>query len=357
MREHMEEERKQRKKMPLGLRLFIILMVVTLLLCGTVLGIWLHGRSVLRGKTVKPPAMEQSDSAQPDSYTVYRNGKYYRYKDGMVNLLLMGVDADKKPAAPQAYGGDYQADVILLAAMDTVNDKMTLIAVSRDTMCDIAILEDDQHRQGVARAQLALSYAYGDGLTVSCQLCREAVSTLFRGLEIDGYGAFFLGGVGKLNDALGGVTITVPEGLPEIPAFRGMTAGSTVTLTGTQARAFIQWREDNASGNDGRMLRQKQFLLSAVSQLREVVKRDPTSVLILYSTVSDYVLTDLDLSRMVYLATEAAAMSFDGQVLRLPTGEGAVSAQEHLELPVDEEGLTDLILSVFYEEFTPEPTE
>ena len=200
------EEQKTRKKLPLGLRLFIILMAVTLLLCATVLGIWLHGRSVLRSKTVKAPVMDQNDT-QLDSYTVYHDGKYYRYKDGMVNLLLMGVDADEKFAQPHAYGGDYQADVIILAALDTVNDKMTLISVSRDTMCDVAVLEDDRHQQGVINTQLALSYAYGDGLTVSCELCREAVSALFHGLEIDGYGAFFLGGVGKLNDALGGVTV------------------------------------------------------------------------------------------------------------------------------------------------------
>ena len=347
------EERKTRKKLPLGLRLFIILMAVTLLLCAAVLGIWLHGRSVLRSRTVKAPTIDQNDNAQLDSYTVYRNGKYYRYKDGMVNLLLMGVDADEKFSQPHAYGGDYQADVILLAALDTVNDQMTLITVSRDTMCDIAILEDDQRQQGVARAQIALSYAYGDGLTVSCELCREAVSTLFHGLEIDGYGAFFLGGVGKLNDALGGVTVTVPEGLPDIPAFYGLTPGAAATLSGDQARAFIQWRREDATGNDGRMQRQKQFLLSAISQLRGRVKSDPASVLSLYNAVSDYVLTDLDLSRIVYLATEAAAMSFDGEVRRVPTGEGTVSAEDHLELPVDEEGLTDLILSVFYEEFTP----
>ena len=74
----------------------------------------------------------------------------------------------------------------------------------------------------------------------------------------------------------------------------------------------------------------------------------------LYNAVSDYILTDLDLSRVVYLATEAASMRFDGDILRVPTGEGTISAENHLELPVDEEGLTDLILSVFYEEFTPE---
>lgn len=348
------EEQKQRKKLSLGLRLFIILMAVTLLLCATVFGIWLHGRSVLRSKTVKAPTIDQSDDTQLDSYTIYRDGKYYRYKDGMVNLLLMGVDADEKFDQPQAYGGDYQADVILLAALDTVNDQMTLISVSRDTMCDITILEDDQHQQGVAHAQIALSYAYGDGLSVSCELCREAVSTLFHGLEIDGYGAFFLGGVGKLNDAMDGVTVAVPQDLPGLAVFRGMTPGGTATLTGEQARAFIQWREETATGNDGRMQRQKLFLLGAIDQLRRQIKSNPASVLSLYTTVNDYILTDLDLSRIVYLATEAASMRFSGDILRVPTGEGTVSAQNHLELPVDEEGLNDLILSVFYEEFTPD---
>ena len=52
--------------------------------------------------------------------------------------------------------------------------------------------------------------------------------------------------------------------------------------------------------------------------------------------------------------TEAASMGFSGDILRVPTGEGTVSAQNHLELPVDEEGLNDLILLVFYEEFTPD---
>ena len=84
------------------------------------------------------------------------------------------------------------------------------------------------------------------------------------------------------------------------------------------------------------------------------IKSNPASVLRLYNTVSDYVLTDLDLSHIVHLATEAASMGFSGDILRVPTGEGTVSAQNHLELPVDEEGLNDLILSVFYEEFTPD---
>ena len=91
---------------------------------------------------------------------------------------------------------------------------MTLISVSRDTMCDIAILDESGDVSGSARAQLALSYSYGDGLATSAALTREAVSNLFYGLDIDGYAAFYMGGIADLNDALGGVTLTVQSDYP-----------------------------------------------------------------------------------------------------------------------------------------------
>ena len=64
------KEQKKRKKLPLAMRLFIILLAVTLLLCATVFGIWLHGRSVLRSRTVNAPTIDQSDNAQLDSLSL-----------------------------------------------------------------------------------------------------------------------------------------------------------------------------------------------------------------------------------------------------------------------------------------------
>ena len=202
------EENKRRRRISTPLLLFLILMGITLALCLTVLGIWLHGRSVLRSKTAEPPAIS-TDSSVLDQHTVYHDGKYYRYKDGLVNLLFIGVDSDEKPSSPLPYGNDNQADVVLLAVLDTNSDEMTLISVSRDTMCDIAILDESGDVSGSARAQLALSYSYGDGLATSAALTRETVSNLFYGLDIDGYAAFYMGGIADLNDALGGVTLTV----------------------------------------------------------------------------------------------------------------------------------------------------
>ena len=113
------EQKKKRLSTPL--LIFIILMAVTLTLCAVVAGIWLHGRSSLRNQGAAPTDAPD-DTQQLDSYTVLHDGKYYRYKDHMVNLLLIGVDSDNKPAAPLPYGSDNQADVILVAALDTDTD-------------------------------------------------------------------------------------------------------------------------------------------------------------------------------------------------------------------------------------------
>ena len=119
----MEQEKQEapvqgkKKRLSTPLLIFIILMAVTVVLCAVVAGIWLHGRSSLRNGG-SAPTVTPGGTEQLDSYTVLHDGKYYRYKEHMVNLLLIGVDSDNKPAAPLPYGSDNQADVILVAALD-----------------------------------------------------------------------------------------------------------------------------------------------------------------------------------------------------------------------------------------------
>ena len=270
----MEQEKQEapvqgkKKRLSTPLLIFIILMAVTAVLCTIVAGIWLHGRSSLRNGG-SAPTVTPGGTEQLDSYTVLHDGKYYRYKEHMVNLLLIGVDSDNKPAAPLPYGSDNQADVILVAALDTDANKMTLISVSRDTMCDIGVPDDTGEISGVAHTQLALSFSNGDGLYESCRLCREAVSQLFYGLQFDGCAAFYMGGIGRLNDAVGGVTVNVLDDYPftNVPGGWNMYPGQNVTLTGQQARLYIQCRRGDATGNEDRMQRQKQYMLALIGQV------------------------------------------------------------------------------------------
>lgn len=369
-------ERKQKRKIHPLLLAFIILAAVTVILVCTAVGIWFSGRASLMNKETKTPQlveipstpspMEDENSqtviVEPTptpnvkiDYDITSGGRYYKYKDGLINLLFIGVDSKKKPSSPLKYGNDNQADVIILASLDTVNNEMSLIAINRDTMCDVVILDKEGNMSGTARAQIALSYSYGDGLDVSCELCSEAVSALFYGLQIDGYAAYYMGGVAELNDALGGITVTVLGDYPfeNLSGCRALKKGEVVTLNGKQASAYIRARFHTAEGNTDRMSRQKQYMLAMIQTAKQKIKENPTCVINLYSSLSKYILSDLDVAELSYLATVAANMDFSGDIYKLE-GESAVSDEDHVELTLYQQSIIDTMLTVFYEDVTPE---
>ena len=364
------EKTKEKGKISPILLIFIILASLTAALVSAALIIWFSGRASLSNKETKAPALvevpkpEETETvvAEPTptpntkiEYDITSGGRYYKYKDGLINLLLIGVDSDKKPSKPLEYGSNNQADVIILASLDTKNNKMSLIAVNRDTMCDITVTDSDGNITGIARAQIALSYSYGDGLDVSCQFCRDAVSNLFYGLQIDGYAAFYMGGVEELNDALGGITVTVLGDYPftKHSGCRNMKEGEEVMLTGKQAVAYIRYRLQTEDGNTGRMARQKQYMLAMISAARQKIYENPTCVVSLYTSLNKYIISDLDVGELSYLATEAAGMSFSGDIYKLE-GESVVSDEDHVELTLYDQSLFDTMISVFYEDVTPE---
>ena len=345
-------EEKKRKKLSKPVVLLLILLGITAALCLTVLGLWLHGRNQLT-KNESAPVMENEDG---ENHIISYNGKYYQYNDRMCNILLMGIDADDKPT--EGKPEPRQADVLMLAALDLEADKMTLIAIPRDTMCDIEVIGEDGNSEGIAQAQLALSYAYGTTNRQCCELCRDAVSNIFHGLPIQSYAAFYMGGVAALNDAVGGVTVTVLDDYPfsNMPGCENMIAGQEMTLTGDQAQKYIRCRlEEQVDSNTLRMQRQKQYLLSLITQMKLQMKEQPGQILSLYHTAIDYTITNLDIGRISYLATAAAQMDFTGDITMLE-GDLTLDSGNHAQLTLDQEALNELMISTFYHE-VPAPAK
>ncbi len=363
-------EKKKRRLHPLVVVL-IVMLCLMLALCATAAALWLQGQSSVNSQVEPPrlpdlPAPGQSpeeDGQQPEAQPspqpqereeglVSYRGKTYRYNENIRNILLMGIDSDDDP--DQALGSHVQADVLVLAVLDLENEKMTLINISRDTMCDFAVVDEQGQITGTVHGQLALSYAYGDGGRLSCQLTRDAVSNIFYGLPIQGYGAFFMNGIAELNDAVGGVTVTVLDDYPFYHMSAGwrMWPGQEITLTGTEAELYIRCRlEHQVDANELRMARQKQYLLALISQAKVAVLKNPARALGIYSAVEDYILTDLDMSEISYLATQAAGMDFVGD-LRSLSGELSLGEGSHAELYLDETALFELMLEVFYTELS-----
>lgn len=363
-------EKKKRKLHPLVIVLIVVVGLM-LLLCAAAAGLWLYGQSSINRQMDAPkleaPVIEEAEAAEPEQPeateaptqsreegVVSYNGKNYRYNENMRNFLLMGIDSHDDP--DESLGTHVQADVLVLAALDMQSNTMTLISVSRDTMCDFAVLDENGEVSGSVNAQLALSYAYGDGAALSCELTRDAVSNIFYGLPIQGYGAYYMNGIAELNDAVGGVTVTVLDDYPfyHLSAGYRLWPGQEVTLTGREAELYIRCRlEDRVDANELRMKRQKQYLLSLISTAKQVVLSNPGSVLSMYDAVDDYIVTDLDIAEISYLATKAAGMDFSGD-LRSLSGELQLNDKSQAELYLDKQALFELMLEVFYTEIPAE---
>lgn len=347
--------REKKRKHPL-LIILLILLALLLILGGTVFGLWMHGQNSMK-QDAPPPALPEDLVDSDSSDIVEYQGKRYHYNKNMQNILLMGIDSDEDP--DQAAGGNYeQADVLVLAALNQDTNQMTLISISRDTMCDIQILNQNGAITGLMNTQLALAYAYGDGQTLSCEATRDAVSNIFYGLPIQGYAAYYMNGIHALNHAVGGVTVTILDDYPftSKPEGKNMVAGNRVKLTDKQALLYIRARvHHQVNANELRMKRQKQYMLELLSITKQMVKENPSSVLELYKAVDKYILTNLDIGEVAYLSTKAAGMDFSGD-LRSLAGSFTLSKEGHAEYHLDKDALFKLMLEIFYTELPPEAT-
>lgn len=299
--------------------------------------------------------MESKDknNRSGDSGYIWHDGKAYRYNDDIITLLCMGIDkSSEETGTEKASGQNGQADTIFLTVMDPVHSQLKVIAVSRDTMTEIPAFDSKGNYVGENINHLGLAYAYGDGKEKSCQYMTDAVSKLFYGIPINGYAAFNLDTIGQLNDAVGGVTVTVPEDEDMSSANKALKSGAEVTLDGDMAETFVRWRNTDVHGsNNMRIARQKQFLLSFFQQAVNAVQKDVSLPVTLYQEFSKEMVTDIDLNKAVYLVSEVVKMSFDeGNLVILP-GESR-AGKVYDEFYVDDDALYELILDTFYIEET-----
>ena len=87
----------------------------------------------------------------------------------------------------------------------------------------------------------------------------KAVSGLLGGIVINGYYEIHMQDIGKLNETVEGVTVTIESDFSKVDP--SLKQGETITLNGEQAYHFLQNRtEVDDGGNVSRMKRQKQYM-------------------------------------------------------------------------------------------------
>ncbi|HCA05260.1 MAG TPA: hypothetical protein DEO32_05120 [Ruminococcaceae bacterium] len=277
-----------------------------------------------------------------DGQTVFYNGHEYKLNTDITSMLFMGIDKSKM----EKYGitgTQGQADVIVMAAYDTGNKKITFINVPRDLMTDVPVYTATGVYASTERQQICLAYAYGDGKEKSCENVVTVVERLFYNIPIKTYLALDIKGVADLNDSIGGVDVVSPE------TIETFVKGQKYHLMGTQAERFVEARRhDNVQANHMRNERQKTYATSFMSDMFRATKKDKSVPVNVFNASAPYSVTNLTPTRVSYLAKEITLggnpkteiVSIDGE-LKL-NGENA-------EFYLKEKEFYELFLKVFYE--------
>jgi anionic cell wall polymer biosynthesis LytR-Cps2A-Psr (LCP) family protein len=170
------------------------------------------------------------------------------------------------------------------------------------------------------------------------------VSNFLYGVQIDYYVSMNMDAISMLNDAVGGVTVTVTEDFsavdPNIPMGK-------VTLSGKQALNYVRTRKDVGDQlNLSRIERQKDYMEGFLEAFRGSMGKDTKLLAKTYDEVAPYLVSDCSLNTISNMLSRYE--DYEVRQFVTPKGENVLGG-EYYEFHVDEEALDALILELFYQ--------
>lgn len=283
------------------------------------------------------PAVTE-ESAVP-STAVARNRK-----ENLETILVLGLDKNEYPDDKRAYINDMQSDFNLVLVLDEDTNVCTPLLLNRDTMTEITRLGVFGDEAGTYTGQLALAHTYGSGGSDSCINAKKVVSKLLGGVTIDHYMSFTMDAVPTVNDAVGGVTVTV---LDDFQDSETLVKGKTVVLKGQEALNYVRGRHGAGDQtNISRMKRQKQYMSGLIERLIATAKKDPDLLTELTLSLGDSFQTDYAVNQLQKLADWLLEAKIEDFVTI--DGEAKVG-QEFMEFYLDQSSLEKVVNSLFYQ--------
>lgn len=190
--------------------------------------------------------------------------------------LIIGSDAREDDEISRS-------DVIMLARVDPASGTVTLVSIPRDTM--IATVGG-----GIEK----INAAYNRGAAAVVSTVSE-----FAGVDISHYVEVDFSGLRNVVDALGGVTVDVPE---TFTTKSGLTIeAGTQTLNGKEALAYARERYGVSGGDFSRARAQRQ-IVEAIA--KKVLASSPLDLPGVVQTLAQAISTDLTVEEIVNYALE-----------------------------------------------------
>ena len=336
--------RKAIRQRKICMLLIIILIIVLSILGGGYYLLSQKNAASSKAGGQNSDSRNQTDLSQNSDIVEYK-GETYKYNDHLSNYLFLGIDTREAVDTYQSQADAGQADAIFLVSMDRATEKIKVLFIPRDSMTRIEVFNPYGQSLGETTDHLNIQYAFGDGKEKSCELMKTAVSDMLDGLPIQGYCSMNMDGISVITDFVGGIQLTIPDdSLADVnPEYK---KGAVVDITGETAEQFVRYRDiDKTQSALVRQERQKTFLQALVQKAQEKAGEDAGFVTGLYDSVKSYTVTNM--GNDIFAKLLAASQNGITDTETVP-GEGT-HGENFDEYHIDEDALSDLIISMFYE--------
>lgn len=363
----MEEQKiDKKKKSRLKIAAAIVLGTILLIVAGAGLGflyLRFQGERSLKSQVqIMDANMENRENTSEDSiseeeqegfYITY-DGKQYQYNSDVINILCLGIDKDIPIEEKRETGSEGLADVVILASIDTKEDTLKFLAVPRETIVPVKLIDTKGNFVRTENEQITLQYAYGQTAEKSCELMIDTVSNLLFQLPIQRYCAINFQALPALNDAIGGVDLVSIE---TVHWWNGsFYEGQQMHLEGQAALDYVRQRDETIPKSSmGRLERQKQYVTCYLEQAKEAVGRDLTLPVKMFQSLTENMCTDVTVADITYLVPELLNMEINLENISMVPGE-TITGGEHEEYHVDADALKQLVIQMFYKEVPAEQT-
>ena len=206
-------------------------------------------------------------------------------------VLLLGTDG--RPGETE-----YRADSIILARVDSIHKRVTMLSIPRDTR----VLWKGSYMKINA-------VHYYDGANGMVQAVNELC-----GVHIAHYAEVNFDGLAGITDALGGVTVNVEQYMRDTENFSDVVElyPGVQKLNGAQALFFTRVRYAFADSDYTRMRHQRTFIKAMIAQILNT--GDPVAIANIVNSTARMVITDLSVSDIISLGTQMIGMNTDKDI-------------------------------------------
>ena len=337
-RHHSSRKKKRKKRIIIG----VICCVAALILgvIGSFFYLYFTGKSELNDTHSSPITYpDNMEIVKSGEYLLYNGGKYV-YNNDVTSILFMGIDnIDSDGKKPVVSNAQEQTDVIYLLSVDSSNNRITVTNIPTSIMADVKFYS--QSTGGLMESQrmpLSKAYTNSDDRDSGCFNTADAVHKLFYNIPVNSYYAIKMAGLATLNDSIGGIDVVAPETSGDF------TQGQTYHLEGESVYSFLENKpaDVNMSNNPW----YDEYVTEFINKTADETIHSPLFPAKLFKKVSSYSLTNINLSRAVYLDTLFFNKSYSITTKSVPVNTKNVSGE--LQSEIREKEFYDIFLDTFY---------